>query len=145
MTIEPLPAASIGPSCQLREHHHRDEVDLDHVAQLREVLLLERHDVGDAGVRHGDVEAPVARERVLHEPVEMGVVAHVSDLDARARLGGEPLERRGVAPGRDDLRAGGAQDAHEALAEPARGAGDDRDAPVEAEQLVDLGRHPAQG
>ena len=59
----------------------------------------------------------------------------------RARLGRQPLERGGVAPGRDDFGAGGAQDAHEALAEPARGARHDRDAAVEAEHPVDLGRH----
>ena len=124
---------------------HRDEVDLDQLAQLRELLLLERHDVGDAGIGDGDVEPPVALQRVLHEALEMRVVAHVAGLEGRAGLARQPPERRGVAPGRDDLGAGGAQDAHEALAEPARGAGHDRDAAIEAEHPVELGRHRAQG
>ena len=65
---------------------HGDEVDLDQLAQLRHVLFLERHDLGDAGVRHGDVEAPVARERVLDETFEMAIVAHVADLDRQRRF-----------------------------------------------------------
>ena len=85
----------------------------------------------------------MARQRVLHERLEMGVVAHVADLDAAAGLGGQALERRGVSPGGHDLGARGAQDVHEALAEPARGARDDGNAPIEAEQPVEVGRHPA--
>ncbi len=79
-------------------------------------------------------------ERVLDEPLEVRVVAHVADLDGGAGLGREALERLRVAPGGDDLGAGRAQDAHEALAEAPRGARDDRDAAIEAEQAVDLGR-----
>ena len=82
----------------------------------------------------------MAVERVLDEPVEVRVVAHVADLDARTGLRGQALERVAVAPRGDDLGAGSAQDAHEALAEAARGAGDDRDASIEAEQPVELRR-----
>ncbi len=110
-----------GSSRQLGEHHHGDQVDLDQLAQLAQVLLLERHDLGDAGVRHGDVEAPVARERVLDEPFQVAVVAHVAGLDGGAGLRRQALERLRVAPGGDHLGAGGAQDADEALSRgPAR-------------------------
>ena len=67
-----------GPPRQLREHHHGEQVDLDQVAQLAQVLLLERHDLGDARVGHGDVEAAMAVERVLDEPIQVSVVAHVA-------------------------------------------------------------------
>jgi hypothetical protein len=49
-----------------------------------------------------------------------------------------------LAAGRHhDRGAGGVQDAGEPVAQPARGAGDDGDAPVEAEQgeRVEVGRH----
>ena len=88
---------------------------------------------------------PWRSQRVLHEALEMGVVAHVAGLDGRTRLARQALERRGVAPGRDDLGPGGAQDAHETLAEPARGAGHDRDAAIEAEQPVELGAASGAG
>ena len=82
----------------------------------------------------------MARERVLDEPIQVGVVAHVARLDGGAGLRRQALERLLVAPGGDHLGPGRAQDAHEALAQAPRGARDDRDAAIEAEEAVDLGR-----
>ena len=82
----------------------------------------------------------MARERVLDEPIQVGVVAHVARLDGGARLRRQALERLLVAPGGDHLGPGCAQDAHEALAQAPRGARDDRDAAIEAEETVDLRR-----
>ena len=75
----------------------------------------------------------MAVERVLDEAIEVRIVAHVSALDGRPGLRGQALERLRVAPRGDDLGAGRAQHAHEALPDAARGARHDRDASIEAE------------
>ena len=61
-----------------------------------------------------------------------------------AEVGAERLEAIGAPGGRHHGGAGGVQHAGEAVAESARRAGDDGDAPVEAERRgeVDGGGHP---
>ncbi len=88
----------------------------------------------DARVVHDDVDPVVALERGVHEctgGVAFGEIA--SDDEAvmeRARQLLEPFDPTGRY---HDPRPGGVEDAREARAQPRARAGDDRDAPVEAE------------
>ncbi len=125
----------------LGEDEHRGEVHVDHPTEQGGVLVqCGQGPVADAGVVDEHVDTTVSRRDCGgDQPRQVGVVGHVAGHGHEAlELGGEGLEPVGPAGPADHRGARRVQHTGEALAQPTRGAGDDRHLAVEPEGSVDL-------
>ena len=116
------------------------EVDREHALEIRVGPFGDRHAVLDAGIVDQDVEPAVAWRDVAPSPPAWRAVGDVEGHRLGGMAGGgEPRrglgQRRGVAGVDDDVGAVRGQGLGHGEAQPARGAGHQRDAAVEAEQV----------
>ena len=87
------------------------------------------------GVVDEDVHGPAALYDLGHQPLALVGRAEVGgDGDGAGQVADERGQALLTAGGHDDGRAGGVEHAGEALAQPARGAGDEGDLAVEPER-----------
>jgi hypothetical protein len=114
----------------LRAEEDAGQVGLDHGRPLREGELFERHTgSADARVVEQEVEASEPRVDPGEERGHYGRIADVTRQrdGAAARLGGGLLERLDAATGQDDREACFGERDRRSAADPATGAGDQRD------------------